>query len=339
MSSASSILPDGPWPVVVAGSGGSGTRLVAALLRAAGVYMGTRVNATEDAISFRPFNQTWLLPYLKHRLGKQPSFDPASMTATLQHCIAEHKADLSGPARPWGWKRPEFIYVLPFLSRQLPTMTFLHVVRHGLDMALSSNQNDLKRYGAAVLGWRYGHEPLPLRSLRLWMLGNLPAVEFGESTLGPRYLRVHYEALCLRPAETITALFNSLGLPADPRAAAALVTDPGTLERWRNERDSRLLLRLFEVGAPALKRLDYWEEDTYQGLRTRVGQVGRIRMIVANQAARGSHLAARVNPFPPAWDFFLRVVRAAREGRLRSALRKRWVAWTSFWLNRRERLL
>jgi len=323
----------------VAGSGGSGTRLVVALLRAAGVYMGTKVNATEDAVSFRLFNQRWLLGYLRHRLGRLGRLDSPPMAADLQRCIAAHKADLNNPSRPWGWKRPEFIFALPFLSEQLPTMTFLHVVRHPLDMALSSNQNDLKRYGATALGWRYGHEPLPLRSLRLWILGNLSAVEFGEASLGPRYLRLHYEALCLRPTETIAALFNSLGLVAAPEAVAPLVTNPGTLGRWRNETDSRLLFRLLEVGAPALKRLDYWDEATYRELRTRAGRMGRAWTIIADFAGRSSYLGNRVNPFPPAWAFFLRVVRAAREGRLRSALRRRWVSWTSFRLNRRERLL
>ena len=321
--------PAPPWPLVVAGSGGSGTRLVVAILRSAGVYMGTKVNATEDAISFRPFNQAWLLPYLKHQRGKLRRLDPAAMAAALHRCIAEHRADLADSTRPWGWKRPEFIYVLPFLSEALPTMTFLHVIRHGLDMARSSNQNDLKRYGAAVLGWRYAHEPIPLRSLRLWAIGNLPAVEFGEGSLGHRYLCVRYEELCLRPVETIAALFDSLELSADPAAAAALVTNPGTIGRWRSESDARLLLRLLQVGAPALKPLNYWDESAYRELRQQVGWTGRAWGALANLVRGLLYLGGRLNPLPPAWDFFLRVVRAAREGRLRSALRKRWIRWNS----------
>lgn len=71
MATASHTSKPAPaWPVVVAGLSGSGTRLVVAILRSAGVYMGSKVNATEDALAFRRFKQTWVRPFLQHRLGQ-----------------------------------------------------------------------------------------------------------------------------------------------------------------------------------------------------------------------------------------------------------------------------
>ena len=60
--------------------------------------------------------------------------------------LVEHCATLE-PGRPWGWKEPRSIYLLPFFHQQLPALRFLHVVRDGRDMALSANQNQLRKHG------------------------------------------------------------------------------------------------------------------------------------------------------------------------------------------------
>lgn len=304
-----------PWPVVVGGSGGSGTRLVVTILRAGGVYMGTKVNPTEDALAFRHFNQTWIRPYLKHQRRGLHNLDHSLAVQDLQEAVAEHCADLADPAQPWGWKRPESIYVLPFLHQQLPGMTFLHVVRNGLDMAFSSNQNDLLRYGIVLPGRAYDHEPEALRSIRLWTEANVSVADYGENHMGPRYLRVHFEALCAHPVETVATIFDALGLLTDPGAATASVADPGTVGRWRAHSNPKLLLRLLRVGAPALQRFGYWEESAYRELLRGVGRVPLALMPLEERAWRIRH-------------FLSRAARAARERRLRAALRNALARWT-----------
>ena len=42
-------------PVVIGGTGGSGTRAVQSALAAAGVFMGERLNESGDAMDFEPF--------------------------------------------------------------------------------------------------------------------------------------------------------------------------------------------------------------------------------------------------------------------------------------------
>ena len=306
--------PAPPWPVVVAGLGGSGTRLLVALLRFAGVQMGTKVNATEDALAFRRFNQTWIRPFLQHRRGQLPELDFALMAEDLRRTLDDHCADFSDPARPWGWKRPESIHLLPFLHQQLPGLTFLHLIRNGLDMAFSTNQNDLRRYGDIALSRAHEHEPEPLRSQRLWALANTAVADYGESHLGARYLRIPYELLCSRPEETISTLFRSLGLPADPAAAARLVTAPQTIGRWRTQSDLHLLVRLLQAGEPALRRFGYWDDAAYRQLTARVGPWRLTLLPVENLARRVRHLLARA-------------ARAARERRLRAAVRNQWARW------------
>ena len=50
-------------PVVLGGSGGSGTRLVAELCLLAGYDMGTRLNKSYEALAFARFYTTWVNPW------------------------------------------------------------------------------------------------------------------------------------------------------------------------------------------------------------------------------------------------------------------------------------
>src|SRR3954471_11566351 len=52
-------------PVVIGGTGGSGTRVVARMLRTAGVFMGGRLNSADDALDLAEFDWTWGLDLLR----------------------------------------------------------------------------------------------------------------------------------------------------------------------------------------------------------------------------------------------------------------------------------
>ncbi len=314
-SIASPAGPGGPsWPVVVSGSGGSGTRLLVALLRGAGVFMGTDLNPSDDARAFRSFEQEWLLAYLHRLRGETAGLDRARMAGDFRQALARHCADLPDPSRPWGWKRIESLYLLPFLHQQLPGLAFLHMVRNGLDMAFSANQAQLDTYGGVLLGHAYDHEPPPLRSLRLWIRVNSAAAEYGQSRMASRYLLIQYETLCARPVETIASILTFLGLPGDPAAFASLVTTPGGIGRWRAQPDARLLLRMLRLGQPALQRFAYWDQSAYQQLSARLGRRQRAWMYLEDWSGHTR-------------QFLLRATRALRERRLQAALRNCWGRW------------
>ena len=75
---------------------------------------------------------------------------PPEAAAELRALVARQHAEADG--RPWGWKEPRSVYLLPFLAAELPGLRFLHVVRDGRDMAFSENQVQLRKHGDAVLG-------------------------------------------------------------------------------------------------------------------------------------------------------------------------------------------
>ncbi len=83
-------------------------------------------------------------------------------------------------------------------------------------MALSTNQNQLRKHGDAA--------PIPsdlpaaARSLALWSWINLAAARYGEERLGDRYLRIRFEDLCARPVAVAAEILEFFGLDADPAA-------------------------------------------------------------------------------------------------------------------------
>jgi GT2 family glycosyltransferase len=235
-------LAPGLEPGVIGATGGSGTRVLAAIAHRGGMFVGSDLNRSLDALDFAAFFDRWV--------GRELA---PEASAELRALVARQHAEAEG--RPWGWKEPRSVYVLPFLAAQLPGLRFLHVVRDGRDMALSSNQVQLRKHGDSVLG--ASEEPEALRSIALWREVNLRAADFGERELGDHYLRIRFEDLCAEPAASVALVLRFFGLDGDAeRIAADEVQTPPTLGRWR-EADPDLRAALNERAADALRRFGY----------------------------------------------------------------------------------
>jgi hypothetical protein len=249
-----------PAPLVIGATGGSGTRVVARLARHAGYDLGRNLNSAEDALEFYSFHDKWINRFVRadHRGRGLPKSNAMQMETEFQSALARHAPASSRTGKLWGWKAPRSIYLLPFLRTQLPTLKFIHLVRDGRDMALSQNQNQLRKHGAAVLGWSERlFFSLPERAITLWDRVNFGAAEFGESQLDKNYLRVRFEDLCEKPVETTAQILNLLGSAIDPAPIArAEISPPSTLQRWKTY-PSELVAKLEKHGANALRKFDY----------------------------------------------------------------------------------
>lgn len=242
-------------PNVVGATGGSGTRVVARILRTAGLYTGEKLNAYEDAVELGFYSDRWIDGYVE--AGGEPA--PATrdeMTADLRSVLAEHLSTRPADARAWGWKEPRSIYLLRFWHETMPSLRFLHFLRDGRDMAFSENQNQLTRHGGAVLGDELRKAKTPTRSIALWNRVNLAAADFGERELGSRYLRVRFEDLCSDPRAAVGRIFDFFGLEGDADAAAAEVRPPDTLGRWQLRRKG-VIEELGRTAQPGLERFGY----------------------------------------------------------------------------------
>src|SRR5262249_10334108 len=132
-------------------TGGSGTRVFARIVRRGGMYIGARLNESEDAVDFGDFSDRWINQFADVRRYPVAVSLVEQMRGELDALLHVHLAMLGGEARAWGWKEPRSIYLLPFFHEAFPNVRFLHVVRDGRDMAYSGNQNQLRKHGAALL--------------------------------------------------------------------------------------------------------------------------------------------------------------------------------------------
>jgi len=244
-------------PRVIGATGGSGTRVLARITRAGGLFIGARLNDYEDALDFGAYSDRWINPFVSAN-GSLPDAERQEMTSELATIVERHCADLPADALGWGWKEPRSIYLVPFLRAQMPTLRFLHFVRDGRDMAFSDNQFQLKKHGSAALESRISWRR-PVRSIALWSRVNQMAADFGERELGPDYLRVRFEDLCAEPRAAVERIYTFFGLVGYVDAAASEVQPPQTLGRWR-ERPSRLVARLEREAQPALRRFGYLDD-------------------------------------------------------------------------------
>jgi hypothetical protein len=254
----SAVLPEGlvlPGPNVIGATGGSGTRVVARIVRTAGLYTGQKLNPYEDAVELGFYSDRWIDRYVAAGGDVAPE-QRAEMEADLRSTLADHLSTVSAGASAWGWKEPRSIYLLRFWNETMPGLRFVHFLRDGRDMAFSDNQQQLKKHGGVVLGDDLRKAKTPTRSIALWNRVNLAAADYGERELGPRYLRVRFEDLCADPRATVSGIFDFFGLEADAEAAAAEVRPPETLGRWQKRRE-KVIAELTETARPALERFGY----------------------------------------------------------------------------------
>lgn len=225
-------------PVAVGGVGGSGTRLVASILREAGMWLGPDLNESMDNLWFTLlFCRADALAWPEREVAARWRIFERAMRGRasgwcgrrrLQRIVEaglpeypvawarERGLRLMHPPRPeggcWGWKEPNTHMLLPRLLKCAPELRYVHVMRHGVDMAFSDNQNQPRRWGEALPG--AAGPPGPRRALRFWCVAHRRLAAVARTMRG-RFLAVHYEALCERPETEIARLLEFAGLPAD----------------------------------------------------------------------------------------------------------------------------
>jgi hypothetical protein len=246
-------------PVFVGGTGGSGTRVVAQLLEACGLFMGSSLNPEYDSLpTVIHYSNYWSRRTRRLFAGDQRAGRRADRD--LQLALAAHREGMPDPASAWGAKNPRFVILLPHLHRLFPRAFFVHVLRDGRDMAFSRNHYQLEQVGARYLpdlAGRLRVAPMPLRQIALWARINLDAAAYGQAQLGARYLPVHFERLCCDPVSETARIAGQIGLsPAGAEQFAQELRIPPTSGRWRSA-PAELITELEREAAQALQTFGY----------------------------------------------------------------------------------
>lgn len=251
-----------PGPLAIGGVGGSGTRLVAQVVRALGLRLDGDLNEACDNLWFTLlFKYREVLDLEDYRFRHYHAIfvdamrgipaRAADADAVRAELMAFDRASLhdrdwlqarweslfapTAPVRPgrWGWKEPNTHMVLDRLIALHPSLRYVHVMRNGLDMAYSANQNQLRLWGPRALGERF--EDTPRGSLAFWRWAHERVFALAARFPG-RVLVVDFDRLCEAPLPELERLLEFVGpvgpVPA-PRDLARLVDAPASRGRFR----------------------------------------------------------------------------------------------------------
>jgi len=251
-------------PVAIGGIGGSGTRLICEMTQALGFFMGGDLNDASDNLWFTLlFKRTELLglgglaefdgslaifrkamdgtepltaaekQWLKWRISDRPQHPSKWLRKRMDSLIAHCDKPRTSPIY-WGWKEPNTHIFLDRFMTAIPGLRYIHVMRHGLDIAFSSNQNQPRLWGQYFLSPEENVDG-PRRSLRFWCKMQQRAFKLGEE-LGDRFLSLNFDDCCTHPDAAIDRLANFLKITPDAacrQKMLGLVHAPPTVGRFR----------------------------------------------------------------------------------------------------------
>ena len=255
-------------PVAIGGVGGSGTRVIAEVARRLGIAVGDCLNDALDNLWFtlllkRP---AWFVQFPTDReivdaallfrkamteglagnvtpaetrflqdLGRQHSASRVSTGASEEvatNILRSTLPEANAPKR-WGWKEPNSHIFLPQLAQAMPGLKYVHIVRNGIDMAHSGNQQQVRNWGRALFGLDGGTGPCA--SLKYWCHSHRRVLQIGEG-MGPGFLFLSFDELCHDPESQLGRLCDFLGVGADEATIGGLlhhVEPPASIGRFR----------------------------------------------------------------------------------------------------------
>ena len=229
-----------PGPIVVDAVGGSGTRVVREILQVLGVEMMNGMNEAGDAHAWPPLQQ--ILASSSTRVASREALISHAFVALEKFLLFQlNKNAHEGMC---GFKVPHVFIWLQELADFFPEMKYVHVIRHGLDMAYSKNRRQFRGQH-----WYYGvqmhdmgePEDTPIKPARLldyWIAANRGAQRDCSAFLPDRHLWLVYEELLAEPHEQVTRLMKFLGVEASAdrtRRAAELVKPNTGVGRYREQ--------------------------------------------------------------------------------------------------------
>jgi hypothetical protein len=258
-----------PPPVVIFNKSHSGSRLLAALVSAAGVYMGAHQNESGDSEDMLELVEYAVEHYYpdSSRLWQEDARAGAEIGTIIARVLRQH---FGGGVPPrWGWKLCETAYALPLIDYLFPRARYLHLIRDGRDIAFSDHVAPFNSFWqkvytdcAGMRYWRglwfgrlsklaYRIDPLPY-NVQHWINSVTVGRHFG-AMLRERYLETRYEDLCLRFDAEALRILTFIDAPQKtgaieslrPRIAIGAVGKfrrRPPWQRWRAERLARPLL-------------------------------------------------------------------------------------------------
>lgn len=194
--------------VFIGGVGGSGTRVIANAFRHNGVFIGSHLNHSLDNLDW-PGNIALMLdPDLSFEEKAAQLCEPFTRfieQMTQQAQAAEVNQDLLAI------KVPGSFHYLPYLCTLFDHVSYVHVVRHGLDMAFSSNKNQLRNWGS-LYGLNADGSSMEAMQLKYWLAANRSAAHLERLPGLETFVQVQFERFCQQPKDETQRIFSALNM-------------------------------------------------------------------------------------------------------------------------------
>lgn len=265
-------------PIVIGGIGGSGTRIVASILREFNIFIGDDLNYPLDNLTHtllfkRPgwyyknrFDKSQIntgIRIIENSMTKASAYSVSELlfllSATLSMAKNGHNIDKQGRGKwafqrlfhilfnrqkdmskytGWGWKEPNSHLILENLEEYFFGFKYIHTIRHGLDMAFSSNQQQLYNWGKMFgVEIPQNQDEIPLSSFRYWVEANQKVLELSKSLGHRKVLLLNFDKLCTHPKQEIQKIVSFIGIEVSEnqlKKAIQLPTTPKTKDRFKS---------------------------------------------------------------------------------------------------------
>lgn len=253
--------------IAIGALGGSGTRAVAEVLIQAGIYMGDDLNKPNDNLIFtRLFkNPDWYRKASDAQKQKRMRIFERYMSTnklSFEDFYELIVASKSNPTfssdsnyyfrmlkkligRPkeisnWGWKEPNTQLYMSELFDFFDELKYIHVIRHGLDMAFSNNKQQLKNWGwkyDIVLSGNENEDELAIKQLDYWIESTKEIITKSKKYAN-RFLLINHTDFCTNPKIEIDRLLAFIDIELDDTQKEKLYSIPknmGSNDRYLNK--------------------------------------------------------------------------------------------------------
>jgi len=215
-----------PPPIAIGGVGGSGTRVVAALLDLLGYYLGDDLNEAADNLWFTllfkrrsillepEIDFRWLVQVFVERMSSAVNNLSAEDRRRIYlladvdrlqhsrdwlieraHSICDGKSSRK-IGQPWAWKEPNTHIIIDRIFLIQSTLRYIHIVRNPFNMSLSNNQNQLLNWGPIFLNGDVMCEPR--YSLAYWCAAHRRVMNLVRRW-PERTIVIDFDELCAAP--------------------------------------------------------------------------------------------------------------------------------------------
>jgi len=236
--------------IIVVGRGHSGTRALSHTLYASGVFMGNTLNPSGDKVPPEAMYDACRV-FARHvawRGGLAWDLEALVDAAIDEEFVAfveTYLEDVLASQRQHkGWKLPETILALPWITRMYPEAKYIYLIRDPRDSILGGHvTDDLADFGVQypatddererrAISWKYQYEMM-------------------RATPKPKnWLSLRFEDFVLKQEESLQRLEEYLEMPL-----ARIVVRPESVGRWKTA-DGRFMFDFFR---------DSMAESGYEG--------------------------------------------------------------------------